>query len=142
MRKMSSTQASGTSGNKHNLNPGCDEYISKLHSILDCMKSSDTRMKFYDNVQNEHGRKKVQTLDFAIHTRWNSDHSETMCGTSNQYDLDVAIRKITCEVVIYDDIFRLHSENTDKILTISDDWVLWAHYATVMACIKQYSELS
>ena len=54
-------------------------------------------MKVYENVQNEHGRKKVQSLNFAVHNIWNSSHSETMCGTSNQYDLNVAIHNFICE---------------------------------------------
>ena len=53
------TQASGRSGNKHNLNPGYDESHSNLHSIIVHIKTSGTRMKVYGNVQNEHGRKKV-----------------------------------------------------------------------------------
>ena len=53
-------------------------------------------MQFYDNGKNEHGRKKVQTLDFVVQTRWNHYHSETLGCTSNQYDINVAIRKITC----------------------------------------------
>ena len=62
-------------------------------------------MKVYDNVQNEHGHKKVQTLDFAVQIRWNSAHSETMCSTSNQYDLNVAIRNIICEEGIEEELF-------------------------------------
>ena len=49
-----------------------------------------------------------------------------MWGTSNQYDLDVGIRKITCEGGIYEDLFFSHSENPYKILPTSDNWVLWS----------------
>ena len=66
------------------MNPGCDESISKLHIILFSMKKSGTCMKVYDDVQNEHGCKKVHTLDFKVQTHWNSAHS-------------VEIHKITCE---------------------------------------------
>ena len=65
-----------------------------------------------------------------------------MCGTSNNYDLDVAICNITCEGSIEEEMFRSHSENTDKILTTSENWVLLAQYAVGMACTKQYSERS
>ena len=49
-----------------------------------------------------------------------------MYCTSNQYDLDVAIREITCEGGIYEDLFFSHSENPYKILPTSDNWVLWS----------------
>ena len=52
MSNMLVNQASGTSGHNNNLNPECDESPSKIHSILVCMKSSGTRMSFYDNIQN------------------------------------------------------------------------------------------
>ena len=58
MSNILATQASGTSGHNNNLNPGCDESLSKLQSILFHMKMSVTHMKVYDHVQNEHGRKK------------------------------------------------------------------------------------
>ena len=86
-------------------------------------------MKVYDDVQNEHGCKKFQTLDFSVQTHWNSAQSEMMCSTSNQYDLGVAIFNITCEGVIDEELFRSHSENPDKILPTSDAWVLWAQCA-------------
>ena len=86
------TQTSGTSGNMHNLNQY--ESLSKLHSIIVRMKRLINCMKVYDDVKNEHGRKRVQTLDFLVQTRWNFAHGETMCVTSNQYGLDVVIRKI------------------------------------------------
>ena len=60
------TQASGTRGNKHNLNSGFDKSLSKLHSIIFFMKRLVTCMKVYDDVQNEHGHKKIQTLDFEV----------------------------------------------------------------------------
>ena len=81
MRKMSATQAFGTIGHNHNLNPGYDQLISNIYIILVSINRSVTRMEVYCNVKNEHGRKKVQTLDFAVQTRWSSAHSETMCGT-------------------------------------------------------------
>ena len=99
-------------------------------------------MKVYDNIQNEHRHKKVQTLDFAVQIRWNYAHSETVWGTSNQYDLDVDIFKITCELGIYKELFRSHYENPDKIFPTSNDWVLWAHFDAVMTYMKQYSERS
>ena len=52
MSNTSETQDSGTSGHKHNLNPGCYKSLSNIHSIIVCMKWSVTRMKVYDNVQN------------------------------------------------------------------------------------------
>ena len=120
------TQAYGTSGNKYNLKPGCDESLSKIHSIIVGMKRLGTFMKFYGNFQNEHGCKKVQTLDFSVQTHCNCAHSETMCGTSNQYVLNVYIHKIACEGGIDKDLFDSHYENTYKILPTSDEWVLWA----------------
>ena len=65
-----------------------------------------------------------------------------MYGTSNQYDLNVVIRKITYEGGIGEELFLSHSENPDKIFPTSDDWVKWANYYALMACVKQYSELS
>ena len=52
MSNTLATQAYGTSGHKHNLKPGCYKYLSKINSIIVCMKWSVTRMKLYDNVQN------------------------------------------------------------------------------------------
>ena len=40
------------------------------------------------------------------------------------------------------ELFCSHSENPDKILPISDNWVLWAQYTAGMICMKQYSERS
>ena len=111
MSNLLSNQASGTSGRKNNMNPVCDYYPSNIHNILVFMIRPGTHIKVYDDVQNEHGRKKVQTLDFSVHTLCNSAHSETMCSTSNNYDLDVAIHKITCEGGIDEDLFFSHSEN-------------------------------
>ena len=65
-----------------------------------------------------------------------------MCGKSNQYDVDVAIHNINCEVGIDKELFCSHYENPDKIFPTSDNWVLWAQYSEVMACMKQYSERS
>ena len=81
MSKTLETQSFGTSGHKNNPKPRCDDFLSKIHVIIGLMKRLGTLMKFYDDVKDEHERKKVQTLDFAVHTRWNSAHSETMCGT-------------------------------------------------------------
>ena len=78
MINMLEIQAYGKSGNRHDLNPGCDEYLLKPHIILVRIKRSGNRMKVYEDFQNEHGRKKAQTLDFAVQTCWNSLHSETM----------------------------------------------------------------
>ena len=50
MSNTLATQAYGTSGHKHNLKPGCDESLSKIHSIIVCTKRSDTRMKVSDDV--------------------------------------------------------------------------------------------
>ena len=50
MRNTLATQAYGTSGHKHNLKPGCDESLSKIHSIIVCMKRSVTLMKVSDDV--------------------------------------------------------------------------------------------
>ena len=69
MSNTSATQASVTSGHNHNLDPGCDESLSNIHSIIVCIKRYGTRMNVYENIQNEHGRKKFQTLDFAVQTR-------------------------------------------------------------------------
>ena len=74
------TQASGKSGHKHNMKPGFDVSPSKLQSIIVNMERLGTRMKVYDDVQNEHRCKKFQTLDFAVQTLWNPAHIETMCG--------------------------------------------------------------
>ena len=38
MSNTSETQDSGTSGNKHNLNPGCYKSLSKIHIIIVGMK--------------------------------------------------------------------------------------------------------
>ena len=65
-----------------------------------------------------------------------------MYGTSNQYDLNVVIRKITYEGGIGEELFLSNSENIDKIYPTSNDWVLWANYAAEMDCTKQYSEIS
>ena len=124
------------------MNPGCDESLSKLQSILVRMQRSGTSQKVYDNVQNEYGRKKFQTLDFALYTRWNSPHSETMCGTSNKYDIYLAISNINYEGGIGEELFLSNSENLDKIYPTSNDWVLWAHFDAVMTYMKQYSERS
>ena len=54
----------------------------------------------------------------------------------------MVIPEIICEGGNDKELSRSHSENPDKILPTSDDWVLWAQYAVWMACMKQYSERS
>ena len=66
MSNISATQYSGTSVNNHNMNPGFDESLSKIQIILFHMKRLGNLMKAFDDVQNEHGREKVQTFDFSV----------------------------------------------------------------------------
>ena len=66
MSNTSATKTFGTSGHNHIMNPGCDESLSKIHGILVSMERLGTCMKVYDDVKNEQGYNKFQTLYFSV----------------------------------------------------------------------------
>jgi hypothetical protein len=88
--------SSGTCDHVVNLNPNLGSDLTYLHSWLSKIENSGERKKVLTTVQTEHGLKKTTRIESAVTTRWNSRHSETVCANINQFDIDLAIRRMVC----------------------------------------------
>ena len=106
------------------------------------MCGSGTRMDVYENVRKENKRKKSPGLRFAVKTRWNSDHDETMRASSNQLDLEMAMDRLVCRSGIDSDIFKTNEGDISKVLPQPSDYELWQQYESALQPLKQYSEFS
>ena len=135
-------RASGTSSHKVNLNPELGRSLTLLHTTLNRVTNSATRMNIYNNVQSDHKRKDSPKLDTAVKTRWNSEHKEAVIASANQRDLSVALDRMISQKGIDAELFKSNIDSIGKVKPTPFDWELYMQYACGIAPLKQYSEFS
>ena len=82
------------------------------------------------NVQKEHKMEKYAHVQAEVLNHWNSRHDETRSANMNQFDLDIAIRRMVCTVGVdvdfYDEYYckyEIHNSITQEY-----EWGLYKHY--------------
>ena len=134
--------ASGTSDHVVNLNPDLGADLKHLHEWLGKIERSGERKKVVETVRKEHGRTKTPRIESAVTTRWNSRHKETICANCNQYDLDVAIKRMVCvggvDEKMYVDCQKMN-DFSDAFIN-EDQWIVYHQYEAGMQPLKDFSQ--
>jgi len=92
---MAANKVSLTSSYKKKVNPTLGTSLKMLHRIMTKMCTVPICQTIYDNVEEERGCKKSPAVKYANKTRWNSEHEEAESANANQYDLEIAWKRMT-----------------------------------------------
>ena len=87
-------QGSGTSKHKKNLNPDLGASLKLLHRWVAYMNRSRARVDILDDVHKELGREKYLKILVQVITRWSSKHRKATGASANEYDFDMAIKRM------------------------------------------------
>ena len=81
-------------------------------------------------VQTEHDHMKTTRIKSAVTTRWNSRHSETVCANINQFDIDLAIRRMVCVGGVDEQLYIDCNQKNDftSAYVDEDQWSVYQQY--------------
>ena len=133
---MSASIGSGTSGQVTNLNPDMSAALKCLHNNLTNIVNYKSCKNVLENVQSEHGRAKTGTIQCRCQTRWESYRDEARCGSINQHDLDIAIKRMKSPGGVYE---TLNTDDEDPPGVVSEEqWNLIQQYEGGMDAIYRF----
>lgn len=138
----SSNIASGVSDHVTNLNPDLGSDLQHLHSWLGKIDRSGERKKVLSTVQKDHGRLKTTRIEAAVVTRWTSRHKEAVCANTNQYDIDIAIRRMVSVGGVDEQLYVDCNHNNDFSPAYIEDvqWSVYQQYECALGPLKDFSE--
>jgi hypothetical protein len=127
-----------------NLNPDLGASLTKLHLSVTKICNYKACKDVYNNVQQEHGREKTLRLKKSVLTRWNSSFDETERANYNQYDLELALRRIRAPGGAGENIRDADDDEEDDTTRYpsSEDWNVYLQYEAAMEPMKSYSSAS
>jgi hypothetical protein len=140
-----SQQASGTSSHKINLNPELGRSLKQLHLDMTKLCNYGACKNILGNVRHEHGRVKYPAILYSAPTRWESSHAETASANANQYDVEVALKRIKAPGGVQEslrDDAPEDEEAEEDVLLEQSDYNLFYQYESGMTPLKRYSESS
>ena len=73
---------------------------------------------------------KCDCIQAAVTILWNSRHDDTRSANMNQFDLDIAIRRMVCTVCVDVDFYDEYNRKDEphNIIIKSDEWDLYQQY--------------
>ena len=137
-----SKQASGLSDHTINLNKDLGTPLKMLHRDMTRLCLYKACKDILKNVRQEHGREKFTSPLYSMITRWESTFFETESANINQYDIEVALKRIKAPGGVEED---LQAEGTGEEVTgmlEERDWELFYQYEGGMAPLQRYVKSS